>query len=101
MDPKDFDLIKEFGLESLPPEKQQALQDQIIELIETRFNRAILNRLSDADQVELDKLLGANDPESMNKFMADKVPDFVDIHGQIIEELKAEMMKMRDVLLKV
>ena len=100
MDQKDFDLIKEFGLEDLPPEKQQALQDQIIELIETRFNRAILNRLSDEDKTELDKLLGGNDSEAMNKFMAAKVPDFADIHEQIVGELKVEMMKMRDALLK-
>jgi len=93
-----FDILKEFGLENLSEDKKAGLQQQIIEVIESRFSRVILNRLPEEDKKELDKLLAGNDSEQMNKFMAAKVPDYAGIYKKIVEDLKEEMLKVRDAI---
>jgi len=97
---KDFDLFKEFGLESLSEERKAKLQEQIMSLIESRYSRVILNHLSEADKKEMDKLLDNKNPEVMDKFIAKKVPDYADIYKKIIEDLKVEMLKVRDAIAK-
>lgn len=99
MPQQDFDLIKEFGLEKLPADKKAALQTKILELIDSRFNRLILERLSEADKLELDQVLAKGDPESMNVFMSAKVPDYAEIQARVVAGLKVEMLQMRDALL--
>ena len=93
---KEFDLFKEFGLENLPEEKKTALQKQILTLIETRFSRAIMERLSEDDKKKLDEVMAKNNAEEMDKFISEKVPDFAEIQKNIVEELKKEMLKIRD-----
>ena len=99
MPQQEFDLIKEFGLEKLPDDKKAALQTKIIELIDSRFNRLLLERLSEEDKLELDKVLAQGDPVSMNAFMSVKVPDYATIHQAVVDDLKVEMLQMRDALL--
>lgn len=96
----EFDLIKEFGLENLPAEKKEALQTKIIELIDTRFNRLVLERLSEDDKQELDKVLASPDPEGMKTFIMTKVPNYMELYDQIVTDLKGEMLEMRDALLQ-
>jgi len=93
--PEDnFDLIKEFGLEKLPEEKQKALVEQVVNLIETRFNRALLNAMSEEDKQEFDKILAKG--EGVEEFIKAKVPNFAELHKQIVEDLKKEMLKIKE-----
>ncbi|MFA6252793.1 MAG: hypothetical protein WCV69_00780 [Patescibacteria group bacterium] len=90
-----LDFFKEFGLEDLPEEKKQEIQEQIMELVTTRFNRVVLTRLSEGDKQALDKLLGDNDPEKADQFIATKVSDYKEIYQSIIDDLKVEMGKVK------
>ena len=92
---KDFDLLKEFGLEDLPDDKKNALQEKILGLIEARFNRVLLAMLTEDEKVELDKLLEGDDLEKMNQFIQSKVPNFAEIHREIVDDLKTEMVDMK------
>ena len=96
---KDFDLLKEFGLEDLPDDKKVILQEKIIGLVESRFNRVRLGMLTEKDKKEHDELLAGEDLEKMNKFIQKKVPNFAEIHQEIVEDLKKEMVEMKEAIL--
>ncbi len=98
MSEDNFDLIKEFGLENLPEEKKQALIEQILNLVESRFNRALLNAMSEEDKQEFDKVLAKD--EGVEEFIQAKVPNFADIHKGIIEDVKKDMMNLKTNLVK-
>lgn len=91
----DFDLLKEFGLEDLPDDQKVALQEKILGLVEARFNRVVLGMLSEEDKQELDKLLEGDDLEKMNEFIAEKVPNYAEIHKEIVDDLKKEMIDIK------
>ena len=91
---KDFDLFKEFGIENLPDEKKEAIQEQVLTLIESRFTRSIIERLSEEDKKELDEVISRDSAEEMDKFIVEKVPDFAEIQKNIVEELKKEMLSI-------
>ena len=91
---EDFDILKEFGLDDLPEEKKQSLREQIVDVIESRFNRALLNAMSEEDKQEFDKVLEKG--EGIDKFIQAKVPNFADLHQEIIADLKQEMLKMNE-----
>ena len=91
-----FDILKEFKLENLSEDKKTALQKQILDLIESRFNRALLNRMSEKEKQEFTQKLEQN--QGVEEFLKAKVPDFVDVHKQIVDDLKAEMMNLKGAL---
>ncbi|MBT7553420.1 hypothetical protein HN670_03045 [bacterium] len=89
---ENFDILQEFGLNDLPEDKKQALREKILDLIESKFNRAILNAMTDSEKAEFDKVLEKGD--GVDEFIKLKVPNFAELHQQIVEDLKAEMLKM-------
>lgn len=91
---EQFDILTEFGLNDLAEDKKQALREQIIDVIESRFNRALLAAMSEEDKLEFDQILEKG--EGIDEFIQAKVPNFADLHKQIIEELKQEMLNMKD-----
>lgn len=97
--PEDnFDLIKEFGLENLPEDRKKTLVEEVVNLIESRFNRALLNAMSEDDHQEFDKILSKG--EGVEEFIKTKVPNFADLHKQVIDDLKQEMLQLKDHLAK-
>jgi hypothetical protein len=93
-----LDFFKEFDLEDLPDEKKEEIQLQIMELVTTRFNRAVLASLSEEDKQALDKLLEDNDPQKADQFIAEKVPNYKDIYQSIISDLQIEMGKVKSAI---
>ena len=94
MSEQEFDILVEFGLSDIPEEKKQALREQIVDVIESRFNRAILMVMSEEDKLEFDKILESG--QGVEEFIQAKVPNFAEIHLKIAEELKQEMLTMKD-----
>lgn len=94
MSDQEFDIFKELGMENLPEEQKEALREQMLDLIETRFNRAILMSMSEEDKLAFDKVLESD--EGVDEFIKAKVPNYGEIHGEIIDDLKNEMLTMRD-----
>lgn len=94
MSEQEFDILVEFGLNDIAEEKKQALREKIIDVIESRFNRALLMAMSEDDKLEFDKILTTGD--GVEAFIQLKVPNFAEIHLQIVEDLKQEMLSMKD-----
>lgn len=95
----NFDILVEFGLNDLAEDKKQALREQIVDIIESRFNRALLNAMSESDKKEFDQILATG--QGVEDFIQAKVPDFADIHQNIVEDLKHEMMDMKSKVFSV
>lgn len=91
---ENFDILVEFGLNDLAEDKKQALREQIVDVIESRFNRALLNAMSENDKKEFDQILASG--SGVEEFVQAKVPNFADLHKNIVDDLKHEMMEMKD-----
>lgn len=98
MSDQEFDIFKELGIENLPEDQKQALRQQMLDLIETRFNRAILMSMSEEDKLEFDKVLQSG--QGVDEFVQTKVPNYTEIHRQIIEDLKQEMLNLNEKVFK-
>ncbi len=94
MSEQEFDILVEFGLSDIAEEKKQALREKIIDVIESRFNRALLSSMSENDKKEFDKILASG--QGVEEFVQAKVPNFADLHKNIVDDLKHEMMEMKD-----
>ncbi len=94
MSEQEFDILVEFGLSDIAEEKKQALREKIIDVIESRFNRALLNAMSENDKKEFDQILASG--QGVEEFVQAKVPNFADLHKNIVDDLKHEMMEMKD-----
>lgn len=98
MSDQEFDIFKELGIENLPEDQKEALRQQMLDLIETRFNRAILMSMSEEDKLEFDKVLQSG--QGVDEFVQTKVPNYTEIHRQIIEDLKQEMLNLNEKVFK-
>jgi hypothetical protein len=98
LEQQNFDIMKEFGLENLPDESKQALKEKILDLIESRFNRALLINMSEKEKQELDRILETG--KDLSEFIRMTVPNFAELHEQIVADLKQEMHKLDDIMRK-
>jgi hypothetical protein len=98
MSDQEFDIFKELGMENLPEDQKEALREQMLDLIETRFNRAILMAMPEDYKLEFDKILESG--EGVEEFIQAKVPNYADIHREIVDDLKNEMLSMQDKVFK-
>lgn len=98
MSDQEFDIFKELGMENVPEEQKEALRQQMLDLIETRFNRAILMAMSEEEKLEFDKVLESG--EGVDEFIQAKVPNYAEIHRQIIDDLKQEMLNLNEKVFK-
>jgi len=91
----DIDLMKELGLDSLPIEKQQQLASQMLEVVEKRIFREALYILTDREKKELDKVLDADDGDTI-EFLRRKIPNFDILVAEIVADFKNEILNMRN-----
>ncbi len=88
----NIDLVKELGLDSLPPEKKAALIDQMSEVIESRINLEVLSILTEEEKGELDKVLDSDG--DMVEFLKSKIPNFEILVAETIANFKKEIINM-------
>jgi len=88
----NINLIKELGLDSLPPEKRMVLLNQMSEVVENRINIEVLSTLSDEDKKELDKILDSDG--DMIGFLKEKIPNFEMMVAETIANFKKEAIEM-------
>jgi len=97
---EQIDIIKEFDLEKLSDDQQAAQQQKIMEILDTRFIRQVLLRLSDDSFFErlfksktkkLNTLLAGDDQQAVISFIAKNIPDYPKIYRKITDDLKREM----------
>jgi hypothetical protein len=69
------DLVKEFGLENLPEEKQQELLDIMTETVMKQIFLSLGEKMGDEGADEFDALMKAGDQTKLEAFIKRYVPD--------------------------
>lgn len=83
-------IIEEFGLKDLPEEKQTELLTAMTESVLKRITVKTLERLSDEDRSEFDKLKETDEPDKIVEFLREKISDYDQMVENIIKEFKEE-----------
>ncbi len=88
------DIVREWGLQSLPPEKQTEMADRIGRLMYQAVLVRALDILSDKEQTEFDLLLEENDttPTEVLAFLQSKIPTFEQLANEERNKLKADFL---------
>jgi len=84
-------ILEELGLKDLPEETQIKLLTQMTESVLKRITIKVLERLSEEDRKEFEKLQAAGDPEKVNQFLTAKIPNYEQLVQEIVTEFKEEM----------
>ena len=85
-------LVKELGIDTLPPEKQEELLIKMTEVLLKRIFVETMEKLSDTDREAYEKLIDDNtNPDQINNFLQEKIPNYDDMVQKIITSFKDEM----------
>ncbi len=92
--PLSKDIIKEWGLQSIPPEKQEEVVERIGKLLYQAILVRSLDILSEKEQDDLDKLLDKDDttPQTIFAFLESKIPTFQDLLRDEKTSLKRDIL---------
>ena len=86
------DLVTEFGLGVLAPQKQEELVLGMTEVLMKRIFVETMEKLGDAGIVEYEKFLEQKPDESqIETFLQEKIPGYNDVIVQLVKDFKAEM----------
>ena len=88
------DLLEEWGLKSLPEEKQKEIVERIGRLVYQAILVKSLDILSDKEQIELDLLLDEDitTPEDVLVFLKSKIPTFDQLIMEERNKLKEDLI---------
>lgn len=86
-------IISLLGLESLSEERKTKLLEKLADLVFKQAMVRVMEKLSEADQAKLSKLIDAGDTDKTNAFIVGKVPNFEKIMNEEIVKVKKEMIK--------
>ena len=89
-----IDIIKEWGLQSLSPEKQEEMVERIGRIMYQAILVRSLDILSEGEQDEFDALLDKNDtnPQTVLAFLSSKIPTFDQLLKDEKENLKKDLL---------
>lgn len=86
------DILHELGLENLPEDKQKELIGKMTETIMKKIFLETLDKLNDADKEIYAKMIDEKvSPEDVDKFLAEKIPDYEQMLQKIIVDFKEEI----------
>jgi len=93
MDKKNIQqsIIKEFGLEGLPKDKQIELLTTMTESVLKRITIKVLEQLSEEDKKGFNQVRETNDPDKITEFLGKKIDNYDEMVEGIIKEFKEEM----------
>ena len=81
----------------LDDEKKVALLDKMSEVIQKRMTLKVLEKLSDSEQDEFEKIMD-KEPDKVSDFLQTKIPEFTNMLQEEIIKLKSEMIeKFKDI----
>jgi len=88
------DVIKEWGLQSLPPDKQEDFVERIGKMMYQAILVKALDILSEKEQTEFDLLLDedATTPNEVLAFLKSKIPTFDQLVMEERESLKEDLL---------
>lgn len=88
------DIIAEWGLGNMTPEKQEEIVDRIGKLLYQAILVRALDILSESEQDEFDKILDveATTPEDVLVFLRSKIPTFEELRSEEKNRLRDELL---------
>jgi len=87
-------LIDELGLGNLPQDKQEEIVIKMTELVLKRMFMETMDKLNPADQEKFGEMMEQKaDPKEIEGFLTEKIADYDQMLGKIVENLKEEMKK--------
>lgn len=87
-------LLEEMGIAGLPEDQQNELVDKMVEAILKRVLLETLEKLNEADQAAYEAMIDRNaNPEEMEKFLQEKIPNYGDMVAKVVADFKEEMKK--------
>lgn len=89
----NINLVEELGLNTLPPEKKDALIKQMLEVVESRINQEIMSALSEDEKKELDGVLDSD--KDMIEFLKNKIPNFDMMVAETVANFKKEIIDLQ------
>ena len=92
----DEQFLQEMGLQAMSEDQKQAFLDYIQEELEVRIGERISKGLTEAQLSEFDAI---TDPSEAAKWLRQNRPDYREIVGRTIEEMKSEIRANRDKLI--
>ncbi|OGZ35880.1 MAG: hypothetical protein A3A94_01245 [Candidatus Portnoybacteria bacterium RIFCSPLOWO2_01_FULL_43_11] len=84
-------IIEELGLTDLPEETQTKLLTGMTESILKRITLKIWEELPEKDRGEFEKVRAAGEPEKIDEYLHDKIPNYEEKLQGVIKEFKDEM----------
>ena len=84
-------LLEEFDLEDLPKDVQAGLLQAMTETLLKKISLSILEKLSEEDRVEFEKVREQEDALKTESFLREKLPDYDALVQEVIDEFKTEM----------
>lgn len=84
-------IIQELGLQDLPEATQIKLLTQMTESVLKRIIIEVLEKLSEKEREEFEKLQEKGNVKEMDKFLKEKIPNYEEMVQDIVEDFKNEM----------
>lgn len=90
----DDDLLREIGLDGLPPEEKKKFLAHVYETLEMRVGMKLAEQMSDAQLSEFEQFIDRNDEASALKWLETNFPNYKDVVAQEFEKLKHEVRQL-------
>ena len=87
-------IIEMLGIGSLPLEKRAEIVEDAVALVERRVMLRLMERLTDEQVAEAEK--AGDTPEAIVAFLSSTAPDFMDVLGEEVERVRAELASADD-----
>jgi hypothetical protein len=83
-------IIEELGFQDLPQDKQEELLAKMGEVVMKRIYLETMEKLDKPDQDKLVDMMD-NNPEGVETFLAEKIPDYEEFVKNVVDTFKQEM----------
>ncbi len=93
------DIIKELGIDELPPAKQEEVLAAMTEAVLKRITLVLLESLSEEKRNELEEASKTGDAGKVNEFFVANVPNYEKLIQNEVAKFKQDMAQTVDMLL--
>ncbi|KKT26315.1 MAG: hypothetical protein UW11_C0016G0009 [Parcubacteria group bacterium GW2011_GWA2_43_9b] len=93
------DILKELGIDSLPPERQEEVLTAMTEAVLKRIILRLVETLADEKRTQLEEVGHSGDSAKISQFLADNIPNYEELVREEAVKFKKDMQIMVDGLL--
>lgn len=93
------DILKELGIDQLPPERQEEILTVMTELLLKRITVRVLENLNAEQRQAFETVTAGGDPERVSDFFSQNVSGYEQIAQDEIAKFRTEMAEMVNALL--